>query len=155
MKRSGFARPQLERKPVIYTPVPEQHRRSVSFGPAELAAAPKNPPGRSQAFRDLARGQACMLRVPGVCCGNPETTVLAHSNQGRHGKGLGMKSNDAQGVWACYTCHAWLDQGRAGAEVKQYYWDRADERMLEVLHTLALELSQDGRAAAWALANRI
>lgn len=116
---------------------------------------PKQAPGRSAAFRGLARGQACMLRVPGVCCGNPETTVLAHSNRASDGKGLGLKSNDARGVWACHTCHAWLDQGRASAEVKQYYWDRADERMLAVLHTLSLELGKDGRAAAWALANRV
>ncbi len=29
-------------------------------------------------LRKAARGRECQVRIPGVCNGNPETTVLAH-----------------------------------------------------------------------------
>ena len=41
-------------------------------------------------LRESAKGQPCMVRIPGVCNGNPETTVLAHLNGG----GMGMKNPD-------------------------------------------------------------
>lgn len=29
-------------------------------------------------LRKAARGRECQVRIPGVCNGNPETTILAH-----------------------------------------------------------------------------
>lgn len=155
LKRTGFKRPAYERKPVALTPVPEHLRRSVRTGPAELQAAPKNPPGRNQAYRDLARGQPCMLRIPYVCNHNPETTVLAHSNSQAHGKGMGIKADDAIGaVWACYACHTWADQGGASAAVKELAFRRGNERMVQALEALAgnpVTKPRDRAAAQWAL----
>lgn len=47
------------------------------------------------------------------CGANDGTTVWAHSNQGEHGKGMGIKANDAMGMLLCSTCHFQLDQGLA------------------------------------------
>ena len=102
----------------------------------------------------MAQGRPCMLRVPGICCHNPETTVLAHSNSSRHGKGLGMKATDAFAVWACHTCHSWLDQGGASRAVKELLFSEALDRMrgeLEKIVEDPLRKAKDRDAAAWAL----
>jgi hypothetical protein len=59
-----------------------------------------------------ARGRECQVRVPGVCNGNPETTVLAHFRLSGTRCGVGLKPNDLQGAWACSACHDAVD-GRA------------------------------------------
>lgn len=65
-------------------------------------------------IRASARGQRCMVQVPGVCNGNPETVVLAH----RNGAGMGCKADDKDAAYACSACHEWLDGGyvRHGAD---------------------------------------
>lgn len=55
-----------------------------------------------------ARGRDCMVRIPGVCNGNPETTVLAHYRMAGT-NGMGCKPNDLQGAWACSACHDAVD----------------------------------------------
>ena len=52
-----------------------------------------------------ARGRECTVRIPGVCNGNPETTVLAHLNGG----GMGAKKSHIHGAYCCSTCHDELD----------------------------------------------
>lgn len=74
---------------------------------------------RNRKLLDAARGQNCLLQIDGVCNGNPETTVAAHSNLLRHGKGRGVKAEDCYTVWACSSCHAWLDQGNASRQEKE------------------------------------
>ena len=60
-------------------------------------------------LRKLARGRDCMVRLPGICNFNPETTVLAHYRM--HGlSGIGMKSPDIFGAWACSACHDEVDR---------------------------------------------
>lgn len=67
---------------------------------------------RSRKVLDSARGQTCTLRFPeGICGGNPETTVWAHLNGGKFGKGMGMKAHDILGAHSCDRCHAYLDVG--------------------------------------------
>lgn len=61
-------------------------------------------------LRRYARGKPCMIREPGVCNGDPTTTVLAHLNGG----GMGMKHSDLHGAWACSACHDWVDQRSGG-----------------------------------------
>lgn len=73
---------------------------------------PKREYVRSAAIRAAARGQRCTLRLPFVCNGNPETTVLCHSNNGRDGKGMGIKASDDRAAFCCSACHDVLD-GRA------------------------------------------
>jgi hypothetical protein len=60
-----------------------------------------------------ARGRECQVRIPGVCNGNPETTVLAHYRMAGT-CGVGSKPNDLQGAWACSACHDACD-GRSRA----------------------------------------
>ncbi|MGJ8525199.1 putative nuclease YbcO [Halomonadaceae bacterium LMG 33818] len=68
----------------------------------------------SKALRNSARGRNCTLRLPG-CNHNPETTVLAHLPTGMGG--MGMKSPDMIGVFACSECHDRLDSRVRGAEI--------------------------------------
>lgn len=66
---------------------------------------------RSQKVLRSAKGQPCSARFPGICNGNPETTVWAHLNGGAFGKGLGVKAHDVLGFHACFDCHRYLDVG--------------------------------------------
>lgn len=60
-------------------------------------------------LRDLAEGQPCQFNIPGICNGRDDTTVWAHSNEQRHGKGRGIKAHDCFGAFACSACHHWYD----------------------------------------------
>jgi hypothetical protein len=60
-------------------------------------------------LRDLARGQSCMVRIPGVCNWNTETTVLAHIRRPGNA-GVALKPSDLCGVWACSSCHDEIDR---------------------------------------------
>lgn len=59
-------------------------------------------------LRKLARGRECQVRLSGICNGNPETTVLAHFRLSGY-SGIGFKSPDQFGAWACSDCHAYVD----------------------------------------------
>jgi hypothetical protein len=61
-------------------------------------------------LRKAAQGRECQVRLP-CCNGNPETTVLAHYRLSGI-SGLGMKSPDAIGAWACSDCHDAIDRRR-------------------------------------------
>lgn len=88
----------------------------------------KSPTFRSKALRDSARSQCCTLQVPGICNGNPETTVLCHLPSSTHG--MGYKSDDYWAVFGCSDCHDVLD-GRV-----PYDWKAGekDEILLQVIH---------------------
>ena len=50
-----------------------------------------------------------MIRLPGICNFDPETTVLAHYRLSGY-SGMGIKSDDqAFGAWACSACHDAVD----------------------------------------------
>lgn len=86
---------------------------------------------RSSAYLKEARGQECQVRLEGVCNGNPETVVAAHSNQYIHGKGGALKAHDCFVAWACSDCHRELDtSNRLSYEEKCNLWQRAFERTL-------------------------
>lgn len=68
---------------------------------------------RQSKLTKAARGRECQVRIPGICNGNPETTVLAHYRLSGT-CGIGTKPNDLQGAWACSACHDVID-GRSGA----------------------------------------
>ena len=59
-------------------------------------------------LRKLARGKECLIRLPGICCGNSETVVLAHHRM-MGMSGMGLKSPDWLGAYACATCHTHVD----------------------------------------------
>jgi hypothetical protein len=62
-------------------------------------------------LRDLARGQDCQVRIPGVCNFDPATTVLAHLTMAGI-SGRGLKAPDALGSWCCSSCHDVIDGRR-------------------------------------------
>jgi hypothetical protein len=59
-------------------------------------------------LRKEARGRGCTVRIPGVCNFNSETTVLAHIRV-TGVSGMGLKSPDLLGAWACSACHDEID----------------------------------------------
>ena len=88
---------------------------------------------RSRPLLDLAhRVQECQLRLPGVCQGHSEHGCEpAHSNQQRHGKGMGYKADDFYHAAACHACHAELDQGRRFTKSdKREFWQAGWERTM-------------------------
>jgi hypothetical protein len=66
---------------------------------------------RSQKVLRSAKGQLCSARFPGICCGDPATTVWAHLNGHSFGKGAGIKAHDIHGFHACFACHSYYDTG--------------------------------------------
>lgn len=71
-------------------------------------------------FRKEAKGRECFVRLPDVCNGNPETTVLAHYRLIGQ-SGMGIKSDDlAFGAWACSACHDAIDR-RAHMDLERDY----------------------------------
>ena len=66
---------------------------------------------RSRKVLDSAKGQPCSARFPGICNGDPATTVFAHLNGAAFGKGMGLKAHDVLGFHACFACHSYYDTG--------------------------------------------
>jgi len=60
-------------------------------------------------LRKVARGRGCMVRLEGVCNHNSETVVLAHIRIAGV-SGMGLKSPDLIGAWACSACHDAIDR---------------------------------------------
>ena len=83
-------------------------------------------------LRKQAKGRECMIRIPGICNHNPETTVLCHLNNKRlFGVGTGMKVPDIFAAWGCSACHDAVDgrnnrlvaeMGLAG-EIDLYFYE--------------------------------
>jgi hypothetical protein len=67
-------------------------------------------------LRKAARGKPCQIRIPYICNGDPDTTVLAHY---RLSAGIGLKPADSQGAWACSACHDAVD-GRVKTSLYTY-----------------------------------
>ena len=61
-------------------------------------------------IRESAQDTPCQMRLPGICNHNPETVVWAHANGSAAGKGIGMKSHDLLGAYACSACHDVIDR---------------------------------------------
>lgn len=83
---------------------------------------------RNRRLLDVAHDAPCCMRIEGICQDGLYPSVPAHSNQQRHGRGVGHKSADCFVVAACPACHFWLDAGPASRADKQ-------ERFLQGLET--------------------
>lgn len=94
------------------------HRGVLGRVEAVVAPAPKTTPYRDRRLLDLARGEPCYLRIPGICIGGTETTVPCHGNGAIFGKGMARKADDTSACPGCFACHRWLDQGPASAADK-------------------------------------
>ncbi len=113
---------------------------------------PKTRREESANYRALARDKDCQLLIPGVCSFDRSTVVLAHSNW--HDKGAARKASDFYGVWACHSCHSWLDQGKALEAQKKAAFAHAMKRMERELEKIVANIMakpRDREAAWWAL----
>lgn len=87
----------------------------------------------SKSLRHSAKGQPCLVRIPGVCNHDHATVVLAHTNGG----GMGTKTSDLFGAFCCSACHDLIDgrtqsaqftrdeielMHRQGAQRTQQHW---------------------------------
>lgn len=81
----------------------------------------------SPVIRRASAGQACTLRIPGVCRDLPEYTVGAHLRLFNLA-GINQKPDDLFIIDACDACHTALDTRRL--------WEIAEEPWKEILHAL-------------------
>lgn len=58
-----------------------------------------------------------MIRLPGVCNHNPESTVLAHARF--KNTGMGLKEPDLFGAFSCSSCHDVIDGRRKYIELSR------------------------------------
>ena len=121
----------------------------------QVRAVAKTEPKRNRALLDMARGEGCLLRVPGVCTGDKATTVACHSNWAEHGKAGARKADDCYSVWGCAACHQWLDQGKAHHQEKRRVWDGAfawqRDIWIQITAGLLDATPKERKAAQWAL----
>ena len=90
-------------------------------------------------LRNSAKGEDCLIRLPGICNGNPATTVLAHYRLIGI-SGLGLKSPDMLAAFACSACHDYVDSRRISADLSR---DQVKLAHLEgVMRTQAYWLKQ-------------
>lgn len=128
--------------------------RAARMGPADLAPAPKDPPGKNRHLLDMARGRPCLIRSP-RCVGGTETTVACHGAGIANGKGMGRKVSDALTCWGCWACNDYTD-AYSGATAQQkrdvfilgHYHQVHEWRRIE---GSAAEPEKDRAAARWAL----
>lgn len=81
-------------------------------------------------LRKNARGRMCMVRIPGVCNWDQNTTVLAHIRRAGSA-GVGQKPPDIVGVWACSDCHDAIDGRRGQPDMDTYVLDALVRQLLE------------------------
>lgn len=103
---------------------------------------PKTKAYRDAALLDMAHNRACLLLVPGVCNHRVDTTVLCHENEG---KGMGLKSPDDRGVWGCYACHTFYDQGTAPRGYKRELFAAAMQMQEQAWAAIAADASEPER----------
>lgn len=60
----------------------------------------------------LAKGQPCLIRLPGICNRNPETSVWCHVRM-INISGAGIKAPDVFGAIGCSACHDVVDNRAA------------------------------------------
>jgi len=65
------------------------------------------PKVRSDRLMESASGQACSLRLPGICNHRNDTVVSAHLPG--IGKSIGSKVSDLHTAYACSACHTAID----------------------------------------------
>ena len=83
----------------------------------------------SKAIRNAANGELCTVQIAGICRHSTETTVLAHLPD--ESGGMGRKSDDLSGVFACDLCHDCIDGRRPWGgeyEAREWYQRRAQVR---------------------------
>lgn len=80
----------------------------------------------STKLRNSAKGQECTFQIPGVCCHDPERTVLCHIRDEK--KGLGNKADDWSAAFGCDRCHEAIDHHKLPIDQERFYVLRALQR---------------------------
>lgn len=110
---------------------------------------------RNRTLLNMARGQRCLLLVPGVCRGGTDTTVACHSDQSQHGKAGARKADHQWHVHGCDACHRWLDQGPAPAAEKVKRFGATHRWMVAIWQDIVAgnvpATPRERKAAQWAL----
>lgn len=89
-------------------------------------------------LRDLARDRPCMVRLPGICNGDPATTVLAHYRLAGT-CGVGIKPPDTLGAWCCSACHDAIDRRKYTNVSRDFLRLWHADGVMRTLETLARE----------------
>lgn len=125
---------------------------SRSIHKATYAGGTGEPAPKSEAYRDpvlleMARGRVCTLGDPVICdhSKQPEDTVAAHSNLGRHGKGGARKADDCYVAYLCHCAHTWLDQGKASAADKEARFMLAHANTVLLWRLIAMDPTEPER----------
>jgi hypothetical protein len=88
---------------------------------------------KRQDIRDSARGEPCLVRLPG-CTGS---AIWSHNRHQRAGKGRSIKSLDLNGCFCCPACDALYDGQRRDASLTreeiELAWYHAHAESLVVL----------------------
>jgi hypothetical protein len=88
---------------------------------------------KTKYVRDKKRLEACR-NLPCQHCGAEDGTVVAaHSNEGIHGKGRGIKASDEFVAALCFACRANLDQGRMTKQERADLWHNAHIKTIKLL----------------------
>lgn len=135
-KRKPYVRPPAAPLKPLAKPV----REAVISGTA--APIVKASAHRDQRIRDSARGEECLVRLPG-CYGGTEHTIWSHYRRGAGGKGMGLKAHDICGAYACTHCDAVYDGQRPRIpgltrDYVEFSWFEAHMRSLGRLHEKGL-----------------
>ncbi len=121
--QKGQSKPKKASKPMRKVSEKKAAYRASAEGKSGLSCKRS----KSTKLRKSAKGEACTLRIPGVCNGNPETTVLCHiSIPGM--SGMAMKPIDMHGLYGCSECHRHLDDRSS--------WNRIELSWFHVLRAL-------------------
>lgn len=106
IKRKPRHEPQAEKEP---RPMAKPLAKAPNYGGTTSGvAAVKDAPVRSKKLRQSAKGEECLVRLPG-CSGDPLMTIWSHYRGSAGGKGGAIKSTDIAGCYACTYCDAVYD----------------------------------------------
>lgn len=78
---------------------------------------------------------------------NRGQVVAAHSNQIKHGKGIGIKAHDHKIAYLCKHCHHEIDNGnRLSKQERIDMWQEAHEKTLDWLFMSGhIEILREGK----------
>ena len=82
---------------------------------------------RDRKLLDLAHEAPCFLQIAGVAGCGANASVPCHSDQLRHGRGVGHKSHDVFAVSGCPACHDAFTRknlGHAYDDIWAAAWER-------------------------------
>jgi len=88
---------------------------------------------RNKKLRASAKGHHCTLRFPQVCENNSETVVWVHSDESKHGKGMGLKAHDIFGCYGCFPCHEFYTKNYNTDYAERFFRRAWEESLIDAL----------------------